>query len=256
MDYKTNYNERSWAIDLIAHIKAYVGTIDRPIKEAGGENSIVKDGSSLFPDVLLFGDSGSAKILQGWELKMPDTPINDSEFLENAIKKAVILGLNSIVLWNVKSAHLYILNKETDKFELSKVWDDLVDIKTREQVKENPERWKMVSNSIIDTVNDYLDDGSIEGRSFIEAYRSGGVTSIILQNTKLLTDAINEKVKTDKRFKAQVTLWLDENGQEYNKSKGQNKTDTLSRAVLSNWLGKFLFAHILSSTSSPARACP
>lgn len=253
MDYKTNYNERSWAIDLIAHIKAYVGTIDRPIKEAGGENSIVKDGSSLFPDVLLFGDSGSAKILQGWELKMPDTPINDSEFLENAIKKAVILGLNSIVLWNVKSAHLYILNKETDKFELSKVWDDLVDIKTREQVKENPERWKMVSNSIIDTVNDYLDDGSIEGRSFIEAYRSGGVTSIILQNTKLLTDAINEKVKTDKRFKAQVTLWLDENGQEYNKSKGQNKTDTLSRAVLSNWLGKFLFAHILSSTSSPAR---
>lgn len=254
MDYKTNYNERSWAIDLIAHIKAYVGPINRPVKEAGGENSIVKDGSSLFPDVLLFGDRGSAMILQGWELKMPDTPISDSEFLDNAIKKALILGLNSFVLWNVKSAHLYIKNKKTDTFDLARVWDDLIDIKTREQVKENPERWKAVANNIIDTVNDYLDDGSIEGRTFIEAYSSGGLTSIILQNTKSLTDAINEKVKTDKLFRSKVTLWLDENSQEYSKSKGQNETDTLSRAVLSNWLGKFLFAHILSSTSSPARS--
>lgn len=249
----TKYTERAWAIDLIAHIKEYSKTLNRPIKEAGGESTISGDGGSLFPDVQLFGDRGSAKVLQGWELKMPDTPINDLEFFNNAATKARILGLDSIVLWNVKSAHLYILNEETDHFEIRKVWDDLTDIKTREEVRQSHKRWKEVSNKIIDTVNDYLDDGSIEGRSFIEAYRSGGLTSIILQNTKLLTDAINEKIKTDKYFKAHVTLWLDKNGQEYNVSKKPNKIDALSRAVLSNWLGKFLFAHILSSSSTPAR---
>ena len=33
----------------------------------------MQGGKSLFPDVLLFGDSNGAMAIQGWELKMPDT---------------------------------------------------------------------------------------------------------------------------------------------------------------------------------------
>lgn len=88
------YNERSWAIDLISYINQIVNK-NGQINRAGGEFSLVGRGQALFPDVLLFGDHGTGHILQGWELKMPDTAIDDVEFYENAKEKAKRLGLNS-----------------------------------------------------------------------------------------------------------------------------------------------------------------
>ncbi len=51
-----------------------------------------------FPDVLLFKDISKDTIVQGWELKMPDTQINDAELISNAIKKAQILKRDSFLL--------------------------------------------------------------------------------------------------------------------------------------------------------------
>ena len=34
------YNERSWAIDLIGHLKQLAQERDRPIKDAGGEQTL------------------------------------------------------------------------------------------------------------------------------------------------------------------------------------------------------------------------
>lgn len=95
------YNERSWAIDLIGHLKHLATANNRSIKDAGGEQTVKAEGGSLFPDVLLFGDRATARILQGWELKMPDTGIDDFEFRDNAETKARALGLDSFLLWNV-----------------------------------------------------------------------------------------------------------------------------------------------------------
>lgn len=252
MSYKTNYNERSWSIDLIGHIKAYVHSIDGPIKEAGGETSIIQSGSSLFPDVLLFGDSSAAKILQGWELKMPDTSINDKEFYENAKKKAEVLGLDSFILWNVKAAHMYVLDDSSGDYKFAKAWNEISEIISREDVQRNVKKWKDLAISIVDTVNDYIDDGSLKGKRFIEAYSSGGITSLILENTKLLSDSIQKESNSDKLFRAKVQQWQDENCQDYG-SINTAKTEALARSILSNWTGKFLFAHILTSKSTNAK---
>ena len=142
MTYQVNYNERSWAIDVIGCIKTYLHHKNRTIQDAGGEQTLRTEGGSLFPDVLLFGDKNSARILQGWELKMPDTPINDPDFIENAEKKARILGLDSFLLWNVTYAHLYILEKESNCFILKKEWDDLYQIKSRRNVQNHRSLWE------------------------------------------------------------------------------------------------------------------
>ncbi len=81
-----SYNERSWAIDLIGHLKKLAHQVNRPVKDAGGENTVRSEGGVLFPDVLLYGDRETARILQGWELKFPDTDIDDYEFRKNAEK--------------------------------------------------------------------------------------------------------------------------------------------------------------------------
>lgn len=88
---KVTYNERSWAIDVISEINVYLANKRWHFKGAGGENTISNNNKSLFPDVLLFKDQTKDIIVQGWELKMPDTQINDSELVKNAIKKAKIL---------------------------------------------------------------------------------------------------------------------------------------------------------------------
>ena len=41
------YNERSWAIDLIGHIKIVVSSNNHSIKDAGGEQTVKSEGGSV-----------------------------------------------------------------------------------------------------------------------------------------------------------------------------------------------------------------
>lgn len=244
-----SYNERSWAIDLIGYIKHLANESNRSIKDAGGEQTIKAEGGSLFPDVLLFGDRSTAKILQGWELKMPDTGIDDFDFQDNAEQKARTLGLDSFLLWNVRRARLFIQD-ESGEFCLDKEWSDLDDIASRSSVLSNRSRWEKLASEIISYLNDLFDRGSLEGRQFIDAYRSGGVTAMIMENSGLVADALLAETKKNSAFKAQVTLWWEKYSAEYGKGKA---TEILGQAVLSNWIGKLLFAHILREKDQRAK---
>lgn len=246
------YNERSWAIDLIGHIKAVVSSQNRAIKDAGGEQTIRTNGGSLFPDVLLFGDRSLALILQGWELKMPDTSIDDHEFRHNATQKAIALGLDSFVLWNVSHAHLYVRQSDGKTYVCSKRWDALAHIKSRESVVSNRAQWEALAAEIIGYVNDLLDRGSLEGRQFVEAYRSGGVTALIMENTDDVAGALQTASRRDATLRAEITLWWERHKSEY--GGGDDPYRKLAQANISNWIGKFLFAHILQARDSRAQA--
>ena len=195
----------------------------------------------MFPDVLLFGDRDAARILQGWELKLPDTSIDDAEFFDNAEEKARSLGLDSFVLWNVRYARLYVLDRD-DTFVLHTEWDDLNDVRTRADVQRQRTRWQALGADILQTVNALLASGDLEGRQFIEAYRSGGLTTLILQNTQLVADAIKAESQKSRDLRSQIALWWSRNQQDYD---GDDPHLALARANLINWMGKFLFAHVL-----------
>lgn len=94
-------NERSWAIDLISKINLIAKNNDLVIKKAGGETTVSTGrGNTMFPDVVLYGNVEQSVILQGWELKMPDVPIEDETFIKDAQRKAIALNLNSCLIWN------------------------------------------------------------------------------------------------------------------------------------------------------------
>lgn len=248
--FSTSYNERSWAIDLIGHIKSLATQNNRSIKDAGGEQTIMSEGGSLFPDVLLFGDHATARILQGWELKMPDTSIDDFEFRNNAEIKARALGLDSFLLWNVSHAHLYTRDSASDQFIRAKEWRDLADITTRTAVARNRERWQVLGAEILGYLNDLFDRGSLEGRQFIDAYRSGGITALIMENVGQVTEAVKSAALGNPRLRAEMILWWDRYGAEYGVG---SMEQTLGQAIISNWIGKILFAHILRETDERAQ---
>lgn len=244
------YNERSWAIDLIGHLKHLATRNNRAIKDASGEQTVRAEGGSLFPDVLLFGDRSTVRILQGWELKMPDTGIDDAEFRENAETKARALGLDSFLLWNVSHAHLYVRDASTDAFVRSHAWGDLADITTRTAVARNRARWEALAETIFGYLNDLFDRGTLQGRQFIDAYRSGGVTALIMENAGQVAEALVEASRRDATLRAEVNLWWNRYRAEY---AGGTMNQVLAQAVISNWIGKILFGHILREKDDRAQ---
>lgn len=246
-----NYNERSWAIDLVSHINEFLSSQNRSIKRAGGEHTISTDGGILYPDVLLFGDDSSGLILQGWELKMPDTKIDDREFFDNAKSKAEALGLDSFVLWNVSKARLYSKNNNDD-YNCVKRWDDLTHITSRSSVKSNSDKWKKLSQEIIDYINDLFSTGKLEGRPFIEAYKSGGVTALIMNNRSIVRESLYNESARNPELRYEITL-LENIYKSTNIISDQDIYSILAAENLSNWVGKFLFGHILQRKDDRAR---
>ena len=203
-----NYNERSWTIDLISEINLWASRRNANIKRAGGENTLKSTGNSLFPDVLLFGDEQKGRILQGWELKMPDTSIEDSGFIDNAKKKAELLSLNSFLLWNVSLAVLYRIEKD-GRLTKVKTWDGLAHIKQRTEVERHSDEIKNELHKILEDLNSYIQSGEVKSKSIIEVLNSEQVSTFISRNLGGYIDNLKAKSAVDGALENEINLWLD-----------------------------------------------
>ena len=111
-------NERAWAGQIISWIKQSINDSTTIFQDATNDEGLkVASGRTKFPDVLLFTDKISGVVFNGWELKFPDTPADDSEMLENALEKAERLKSNSFVTWNGTEAIIWKIND--DNYSLS-----------------------------------------------------------------------------------------------------------------------------------------
>lgn len=255
MTAKINYNERSWAIDVISEINLHLNSKGWALKSAGGENTIISNKSSLFPDVLIFRDISKNVILHGWELKMPDTPINDKELIDNAIKKAQILKRDSFLLWNVQSAVLYV--KDDQSYSVFKSWDS-IDITSRSTVKANEQLWKDLLYNILEDLNQFFTEGDIIGNISAEILSIDTVIDVVLQNIELTSEELISCVKKSSLLDANVDKWWLSSASEYgfNPTSDRDKTNkypTLARVILTDWVFKIIFANILKRYFNEAR---
>ncbi|TVZ28465.1 N-6 DNA methylase [Gillisia sp. Hel_I_86] len=241
---KVTYNERSWAIDVISSIEVFLANKSWHFKGAGGESTISNNKKSLFPDVLLFKDLTKDIIVQGWELKMPDTQINDAELISNAIKKAKILKRDSFLLWNVKSAVLHIRNG--DNFEIHKSWND-ININSRLEVKPNEQLWKDLLFEILADLNGFFESGEISEVTSQEILSIDEVIDVVLENTTNTAETLKAKARTTRLLDAEINLWWNSSSNEYGftSSQTEHKLPTLAMVVLTDWVFKIIFAHIL-----------
>jgi hypothetical protein len=252
---KVTYNERSWAIDVISEIGLHLANKGWCFKSAGGESTISSENSSLFPDVLIFKDQTRNIILQGWELKMPDTPINDAELIRNAIRKAKILQRDSFLLWNVKSAILY--SKQGDSFLILKAWND-VDINNRREVKPKETLWKSLLHTILSDLNSYFESGVISDEVSTEILAVDAIIDVILENISPTAENIRTNFRRNSRLEAEINSWWLSSASEYgyNPTTAQdasNKLPTLSKVILTDWVFKIIFANVLKRHFNEAK---
>lgn len=244
------YNERAWAIDVISEINTYCATTRLAVLRAGGEHTVKgADGKSLFPDVLLFGDDEGTVVQQGWELKMPDTPVTDGELLDNAEKKARRLSLNSFVVWNANDAVLYLKDEPSDKFVPVKSWPGL-GFSKRVDVRAGRARWVSRLHDILADVNALLVAGTLKGATPAIALDENLFVGFLTTYAGGLAAHLKVAYRRNASFAAEFDDWWASHELEH---PGADKEAALAKVNLVNWLNRFLFAHYLKQFNSAAK---
>lgn len=235
-------NERAWAIDVILEINRWAGSRKCAIRSAGGEWSVADaaQNTTLFPDVLLFGDPSQKAVLQGWELKMPDTPVTDGAFIENAEKKARALGLGSFLLWNAREAVLYVA--AYGSFSIAKAWCCEA-ISNRSDVTTNRDAWVKSLTDILDALNEFIAGGRLPRAQPLDRQTELVVAAMIRQLQGRVAEALKQQAVASGIWRAEVDAWWVDVSREH--PTGENRWAVLSVDVLLHWIHRFMFAHYL-----------
>ena len=248
---RLRYNERAWAIDLISFINTHVTKADT-IQRAGGELTLSTEKENLFPDVLLFGDKSTGNLLQGWELKMPDTSVDDCEFVENAATKAKNLSLNSFVVWNAQTANLYMLDPKENKYlPYNEPLFQNHAIQTREDVENRRDLWEEGALIILKKLNTFFVSGKIFGVSPEAMFSNESFVNQVLSCQSGVKAFIEERMVSDHLFDARVKSWWKYVKKEY---PGYNSpSGPLAYCVLLRWFNRFVFSNIMKAYNIPLK---
>ena len=236
-------NERSWAIVIISEIREMLKGLNLKIKSAGGESTLSVNKKSMFPDVLLYEDEAQNRILQGWELKMPDVLITDEALIKDAARKAIALHLNSFVIWNFTYGKLYIKNGNGN-FEEAKVWDGTNHIKTREDVTIYKTEWLPIIKDIVLTVNEFLINGTILTSSIETTISDGLMTEIIQRNKELVAENLILEVGSNMAMESRLKVWWNAFHEEYDKDEN-DMYSAYAKSILLNWTNRIMFANTI-----------
>lgn len=246
-------NERSWGIELITQINQFADANDLIIKHAGGESTISeRRGQNMFPDVVLYGDYDLSSILQGWELKMPDVPINDADFVHDAQRKAKALNLNSCVIWNFTHVRLFVYDDQNHEFAEKKAWTNR-EIKTRDDVQRYKSKWEGTLKSVLTTVNDYLISGRVKKAFIGDVLTTTSISRLVSENKSSVAAHLRECVKRDAIMGARLETWWKEIKSEYEGDE-EDKFLAYAKSVIINWANRIIFAHLIKARQMSAYA--
>lgn len=246
-------NERSWAIDIISKINAIAATNDLIIKHAGGESTISTGrGSRMFPDVVLFGNKAENVILQGWELKMPDVPIEDETFVKDAQRKAIALNLNSCLIWNFTYAVLYIRGEKNNFIKL-KQWDATSHVRTRMDVEIYRADWERLLEEIILEINSYFVSGEFRNASLGNIISESAMVTLIQRNKDVIAESLKTASFRDAVMASYIDNWWIGVKSEYEHDE-TDKYKAYAKTIILNWANRIIFAHIIKNRQNGALA--
>lgn len=244
-------NERSWAIELISKINTITSTNDLIIKRAGGESTISTGrGNTMFPDVVLYGNKDQNIILQGWELKMPDVPIEDDTFIKDAQRKAIALNLNSCLIWNFTYAVLYIKD-DKNHFVKLKQWDTTSHIHSRADVETYRSDWERLLEEIILEINCYFASGKFRNATLGDIISESTITTLIQRNKEVIADSLKKAAIRDSVMTAYIDSWWSGVKSEYEHDE-IDKYKAYAKTIILNWANRIIFAHIIKNRQNGA----
>jgi len=210
-------NERAWAGQIISWIKQSINDSTTIFQDATNDEGLkVASGRTKFPDVLLFTDKISGVVFNGWELKFPDTPADNSEMLENALEKAERLKSNSFVTWNGTEAIIWKINDDNyslsglDKLKVYPKEKDITkrnDLADRNNYNKHEANLQKRLNEILHDLGQLYENGELKNAINISSNIVEAVTQTALHFVPQLKNEINELKGDDKAFRTEFNQW-------------------------------------------------
>ena len=247
------FNERAWGIQIISEINRIVSdkSVNYCVKCAGGEFGTAQEGAStLFPDVLLFGDASERLIIQGWELKTPETDIADVQLLKNAKEKARRMNTMSFVVWNGRIAVLYVLDSDSEWRESCR-WTD-PEITSRETLGKMPEVWKATLRSIILKIEELVSRGPILSVAGTVDQLDSLVNAVLNVVQTPIEESLRKKYVSNGKFRASLDAWwMSVRGEhpdiDTKASKGDAAVSVKASETAYHWALRILFIHYMKT---------
>lgn len=256
-------NERDWAGQLISWIKAAIEKKTTVFQEATNDTGVkMESGRTKFPDILLFTDKISGVIFNGWELKFPDTAVDDAGMLENALEKARKLRSESFVTWN--GAEAVIWKIDTGSYSIAtlsklKVYPAVSTIASRDDLAD-PLKYarhelllKERANEILHDLDQLCREGQLKPAIDI----SGNIIQAVRKASAMIIpqfqQAILEEKGNNKAFREEFAQWkiYESSTLKILESSSRRNEVVVPEQVLANFtfynlIGKILFYLTLS----------
>lgn len=261
------YNERPWAGQLISWIQEEIKEKRTFFQDAVNDAGIKMDtGKTKFPDILLFLDKTSGIIFNGWELKFPDTAVDDKALLEDALEKAKRIRADSFVTWNGATAVIWqILNDDYSIKSIIRLreYPKEVNIKSREDLAD-PVKYKQNEPLLKKRLYEILHD--LEQLYVHKKLRKAINVSYTfiseIQRAKAIVipqfkEEIGKLNKKDKSFKEEFEQWkiyesatLKILSTSSRRAENISEEEVLAKFTFYNLIGKIIFYLTLSENLS------
>lgn len=244
-------NERSEAIELIKWMDSTARRNTWLIKSVGGESTLNTGSRRMFPDIFIYGDTARTRVLQGWEVKMPDVPITDSALIADAQRKAEVLGVNSCFIWNFTCGVLYI--KEPDCWRRAREWNRTGHIRTRQDVETCRPDWETLISDILCELNGFFLSGRLLPAKIGEIVTDTIFSELMRRNKSITAEYLRGRSAANSVTGAQISQWWRSVEKEYRFDES-DRFSAYAKFLLLNWINKFTFAHMIKQKHSPAAA--
>lgn len=210
-------NERDWAGQLISWIKDAINKGTTAFEDATNDTGVkMTSGRTKFPDILLFTDKVSGIIFNGWELKFPDTAVDDVEMLNNALEKAQKLQSDSFVTWNGAEAVIWKINEKNytaDSLSKLKIYPKEQSINSRDDLadpikyRRNEPLLQQRAIEILHDLGQLYASGSLKPAINI----TGNIIEAVIKASQIIVpqfqDAITAEKGSNASFRAEFNKW-------------------------------------------------
>lgn len=256
-------NERDWAGQLISWIQKAISEGRTIFEDATNDTGIkLQTGRTKFPDILLFTDKTSGIIFNGWELKFPDTKVDDKEMLENALEKAERLKSDSFVTWNGAEAKIWKI--VDDKYNLDSIiilkeYPKEKTINTRDDLAD-PAKFNQNEKYLIARTDEILHDlcHLYESGELKQAINiTGSIIEAVIEASKIMIPQFQQSIISEKgrnaAFRREYNKWkiYESSTLKILASSSRRPENVIEEEVLAkftfyNLIGKILFYLTLS----------
>jgi len=247
------YKSNEWEFQsfVISWLTEFLSTGSYPFDTATANTSLKGAGNTKFPDVLLWLNHPAQISFCGWELKPPTVPVDDPELLKNAAAKALTIGADYFVTWNMRDTIIWKTPKQGEKVNAEhreKNYPTLISISNVEDLNNEQKKitLKNRAKEILEDLTILKNKGNLhtaiaEPTFFVKKLH------VAVENLYPDVDiAIKKKVGLDKKFRAEITAWARKQGN--NSPVDDYFYQMVARQMVYRLLARIIFYDTLTGT--------